>query len=69
MRKLRLLFTKDCNRNCPGCCNKDWDLDSLPVCTDFTPYDLVMITGGEPMLYPERLLHLIRRIREENPKA
>ena len=69
MRKLRLLFTKDCNRDCPGCCNKDWDLDSLPVCTDFTPYDLVMITGGEPMLYPEQLLHLIRRIREENPKA
>lgn len=62
MRKLRLLFTKDCNRDCPGCCNKDWDLDHLPVCADFKPYDLVMITGGEPMLYPERLLKLIRKI-------
>lgn len=22
--KARLLFTNDCNRNCKGCCNKNW---------------------------------------------
>ena len=49
--KLRLLLLDDCNRNCPGCCNRDWDLQALPLCQDYTPYRLIMLTGGEPMLY------------------
>jgi len=66
MKKLRLLFTQDCNRNCEGCCNKDWDLDSLPKCTDYSKYDEILITGGEPMLYPDRLDFLINKIRKES---
>jgi len=31
MKKLRLLLFPDCNRNCAGCCNNDWDLDLLPM--------------------------------------
>ena len=46
--KLRLLLFDDCNRNCPGCCNRDWDLQALPLCQDYTPYRLIMLTGGEP---------------------
>ena len=33
--KLRLLLFEECDRDCPGCCNRDWDLRSLPVCRDF----------------------------------
>lgn len=52
--KLRLLIRPDCDRACPGCCNKQWDLRALPVCTDYTPYSKIMLTGGEPMLdWPE----------------
>lgn len=47
-KKLRLLVTKNCPRNCQGCCNKDWDLDSLPVVNTFD-FDEVLITGGEPL--------------------
>ena len=52
MKKLRLIIFEDCNRACPGCCNNDWDIKSLPICEfkDLVNYDEVMITGGEPML-------------------
>jgi organic radical activating enzyme len=29
-------------------------------------YSIIMITGGEPMLYPEQTLALVRRIRRES---
>lgn len=61
--KLRLLLTEDCNRACPGCCNKDWDLDKLPVCSDYKGYDMIMLTGGEPMLYPIKVLDAVKEIR------
>ena len=48
-KKLRLLVTKECHNNCPKCCNKLYDLDSIPVIDRFD-YDEVCITGGEPML-------------------
>jgi hypothetical protein len=54
---------KECNRACPGCCNKDWDLDNLPTATEFTGYDEILITGGEPMLQKAKLAHLIAKLR------
>ena len=65
MTKLRLLLWEDCNRACKGCCNQQWDLASLPVCSDFTSYDLIMLTGGEPMLYPDKVTDIIREIRSK----
>lgn len=47
MKKLRLLVTKDCPKSCAGCCNKDWDLDELPIVEHFN-YDEIILTGGEP---------------------
>lgn len=46
MKKLRLLLHEECNRNCKGCCNKDWDLNALEIEDDFTDYDEILITGG-----------------------
>ena len=66
MNKLRLLLFEDCNRNCPGCCNKDWDLKNLPVEKDFSEYDIVMLTGGEPMLYPHLVLAMIGEVRKQS---
>jgi hypothetical protein len=67
MKKLRLLVTQECHRSCPGCCNKDWDLDALPVCMDFTGYDEIILTGGEPRSI--KLWGLIRDIQKANPTA
>ena len=61
--KLRLLVTKDCNRTCAGCCNKDWNLDKLPICQSYEGYDEIILTGGEPMLHPDKVLKIIEDIR------
>jgi hypothetical protein len=69
MKKLRLLITKQCNRNCEGCCNKEYDLDALPICTSFNGYDEIILTGGEPMLKVDTVLKVIKKIRKENSLA
>lgn len=48
MKKLRLLTTSDCLKDCEHCCNKNWDLSTLPIATHFN-YDEILITGGEPL--------------------
>jgi pyruvate formate-lyase activating enzyme-like uncharacterized protein len=65
MKKLRLLVTEKCNRNCVGCCNNDvkpsgvlFDVDE---CLD---YQLIMITGGEPLLFPEMLCLLLETLKK-----
>lgn len=63
--KLRLLLFEDCHRNCAGCCNKDWNLGTLPICDSFTGYEEILLTGGEPMLSPRLVHDVITDIREE----
>lgn len=67
--QLRLLLFTDCNRNCDGCCNKQWDLTSLPICEDYTGFELIMLTGGEPMLQPNIIKKTICDIKYQNPHA
>ena len=66
MKKLRMLITTVCNRSCSGCCNKQWDLEALPRTKYFGGYDEVIITGGEPMLYPELVQEVAGEIRRQN---
>lgn len=65
MKKLRLLVTKRCPKSCEGCCNKDWDLDNLPIVTHFD-YDVIMITGGEPLanFFINNLMDILMDIEE-----
>ena len=65
--KLRLLLWPDCNRSCEGCCNKQWDLNALPECTNFTGYDEIILTGGEPLLHPRRVIDTVFAIRKQAP--
>lgn len=69
MKNLRLLVSEKCNRACQGCCNKDIDLDGLQICTNFKDYDLIMVTGGEPMIIKKEVIHVIEIIRQDNPRA
>jgi len=57
--KLRLLVTGKCPNKCPMCCNNRFDLEKIPVVDRFD-YDEIMITGGEPLLFPERT-HIIMK--------
>lgn len=62
-KKLRLLVTQECPNHCPMCCNNSWDFSKLPV-VDRWNYEEIMITGGEPLLYPTLISRLVRGIRE-----
>lgn len=62
MEKLRLLVTTKCPNKCPMCCNNSWDFSKLPVIEHFN-YKEIMITGGEPLLFPEKLSNLAESIR------
>lgn len=66
---LRLLLFDDCNRSCEGCCNKGFDLKKLPIETDFSGYEMIILTGGEPMLKPDIVLSTIDKIRKQNKTA
>jgi len=48
MKKLRFLLWEDCNKQCSGCCNKQFDLDNLlkVSSTEFQSYDEIELTGG-----------------------
>lgn len=68
MKKARVLITRDCNRSCKGCCNSHdtimKDIISIDNLSQL-PKDLdeIMITGGEPMLYPNYTLKIAKDLK------
>lgn len=67
--KLRILLSEECHRNCSGCCNKDWDIPNLPPCTTDQLYQAseVILTGGEPMLFPDLVVEAAKRVPRGTP--
>jgi hypothetical protein len=64
-KKLRLLVLEECERDCKGCCNKDYDLSKLEIAPhSYEEYDEVLLTGGEPMLVFNMLINLITHIKD-----
>jgi organic radical activating enzyme len=61
----RLIFTEKCNRKCEGCCNKGFDFTKYPKWNwnEIDKWNMILISGGEPMLYPISLIALITRIK------
>lgn len=51
--RIHLLVTTMCARNCPHCCNKQYDLNKVPYVTDeeLSKAKMILITGGEPFLF------------------
>jgi hypothetical protein len=67
--KLRLILFEECNKKCVGCCNNDFDIKNLPIEKDFSGYNKIFLTGGEPMLKPDVVVNTINMIREQNKTA
>lgn len=66
----RLITTLKCNRSCHYCCNTPEMIDSatkIPDLSSLAEFDTVCVTGGEPMLQPERTLQIIRELRKQRP--
>ena len=66
MTQLRLLLCSQCNRSCSKCCNKLYNLKALPIAKSYKDYTFISITGGEPMLFPTRILNTVTNIRKES---
>ena len=51
--KIHLMVTTLCDRDCKYCCNKQYDLDTIPTVTteELAACHTVYITGGEPFLF------------------
>lgn len=63
MKSLRLILWDDCNRQCKDCPNHGTeDAEVLDMGT-LGGYDEILLTGGEPLLYPRRLTEVIQEIR------
>jgi hypothetical protein len=73
MKIARVITTFDCGRNCSYCCNKYQTLISqgreIDDIVDVMQYDQIILTGGEPMLYPERIIDICKRLREWDYKG
>jgi len=73
MRTARLIVTFECPRRCPHCCNGYGRIMAqarrVPDVSPLRGSDIVCVTGGEPMLDPDRTLGVIRDIRRECPGA
>lgn len=54
-RIIHLLVTPLCNRNCKYCCNKQYDMASIPVVTDeeLREAEVLCLTGGEPFAFTD----------------
>lgn len=52
-KKIHLMVTSLCDRNCKYCCNKQYDLNAIPYVTDeeLKDAEVLYITGGEPFKY------------------
>ena len=70
MRIARLIITWDCNRNCSYCCNTYTRVmkqqRAVQDLSELLPYDVICITGGEPMLYPRRVVNIAKALRLQN---
>jgi hypothetical protein len=65
-RKARFILTTACHRDCDGCCNKSdiYERKEVYNLSDLKAYDEVLITGGEPMLYPNKVSYLLYMLSE-----
>jgi len=65
---LRLLVTDKCYYKCPKCANKHYNLLKLPICKkeDYSRYESICLTGGEPLFNAGRLYRIIKDIRESS---
>lgn len=66
----RIITTYYCRKDCELCCNKNWK--GIPAVGvkedefDYNEYDMILITGGEPNLFPNKIINLCKKIKEKN---
>lgn len=61
---IHLMINRRCGNSCPLCCNRQYDLETVPVATveDLKAAHTVMLTGGDPF-YVESLMDILAQLR------
>lgn len=54
-RNIHLLTTSLCDRDCPYCCNKQYDLSTIPQVSNYElrRAENIFLTGGEPFIFSQ----------------
>jgi hypothetical protein len=65
MKVARIITTYKCPKDCKDCCNKNWKGIPAKVMDNYD-YNMFIITGGEPMLFPNSIRRLILKLRVES---
>lgn len=52
---IHIMITNKCNRNCPFCCNSQYDVNDIPYVTEdeLRKAETIFLTGGEPFAYAD----------------
>lgn len=58
-KNIHIMVTNLCLRDCPHCCNKQYNISDIPVVTDaeLREAETIFLTGGEPFMFtnPSRI--------------
>ena len=67
-KKIHLVIGEKCIRNCPLCCNKQYDMNSIETVTDleYSEAEEIFITGGEPFICDD-VPFIAQQIKEKYP--
>ena len=61
---LHLMVNNTCSNDCPLCCNKQYNVDEIPVVTveELKNVDTICLTGGQPMYSIKTCIRLCNEI-------
>lgn len=67
IKEIHLFLLEKCDHACELCCNKQYDIDKIPVITvdDLKQAETILFTGGEPFLVGKELIGLAKRIKAQ----
>lgn len=67
IKEIHLFLLEKCDHTCKLCCNKQYEIDSIPVITvdELKQAETILFTGGEPFLVGNRLTELAKRIKTQ----
>ena len=65
---IHLMINRWCDNSCPVCCNKQYDLDTVPVATveELKAAHTVLLTGGDPFAL-QNITDFCSHLRHEYP--
>lgn len=69
IKEIHLFLLEKCDHTCKLCCNKQYDIDKIPVITvdELKQAETILFTGGEPFLIGNELSSLASGIKTQYP--